>query len=64
MASATEGLDFSFILIFLIEVQLMYNAVPISAVQQSDSVIHIQTFFWIFNSKCFKIKESRVASGC
>ena len=32
---------------FLTEVQLIYNAVPTSAVQQSDSVIHIQTFFFL-----------------
>ena len=30
---------------FLIEVQLIYNVVPIRAVQQSDLVIHIYTFF-------------------
>ena len=30
---------------FFIEVQLIYYAVPISAVQQSDLVIHIETFF-------------------
>ena len=32
--------------IFFIEVELIYSAVPMSAVQQSDSVIHIQTFFF------------------
>ena len=31
---------------FFIELQLIYSVVPISAVQQSDSVIHIQTFFF------------------
>ena len=31
---------------FIIEVQLICNAVPVSAVQQSDSVIHIHTFFF------------------
>ena len=35
-------------LIFFIEVQLIYNVVLISAVQQSDSVIHIYTFFSMF----------------
>ena len=33
----------------LIEVQLTYNAVPISAVQQSDSGIHRYTFFIVFS---------------
>ena len=33
-------------LLLLIEVWLIYNAVPISAVLQSDSVIHIQTFLF------------------
>ena len=32
--------------LFFIEVQLIYNVVLISAVQQSDSVIHIHTFFF------------------
>ena len=31
---------------FLIEVQLTQNAVPISAIQQSDSVLHIYIFFF------------------
>ena len=33
---------------FFIEVWLIYNVVLISAVQQSDSVIHIYTFFFVF----------------
>ena len=33
-------------LLFFIEVQLIYSVVLISAVQQSDSVIHIYTFFF------------------
>ena len=33
------------LIFFLIEVQLIYNVVPICAVQQSDLVIHIYTFF-------------------
>ena len=37
--SAIETL-YSFLKIFLIEVQLIYNAVPISALQQSNSAIH------------------------
>ena len=32
---------------FSIEAQLVYNGVPISAVQQSDSVTHIHTLFKI-----------------
>ena len=36
--------------IFLIEVQFMYNTVLISALQKSDSVIHIYAFFFIFFS--------------
>ena len=34
------------ILYFFIEVELIYNAVATSPVQQSDSVIHIETFFF------------------
>ena len=34
---------------FLIEVELIYNAVPISAVQQSVSVIHIETFVFKYS---------------
>ena len=37
---------------FLIEVYLIYNVVPISAVQQSDSVIHIKTFFFYILFHC------------
>ena len=37
-------------LLFLTEVQLIYNVVLITAVQQSDSVIHIHSFFKIFFS--------------
>ena len=35
---------------YFIEVELVYNVVLISGVQQSDSVIHICTFFFIFFS--------------
>ena len=38
------------VLYFLIEAQLVYNGVPISAVWQSDSVIHIHTRFKIIFS--------------
>ena len=34
----------------LIEVELIYSVVLISAVQQSDSVIHVYTSFFIFFS--------------
>ena len=36
--------------LFLSEVQLIYNVVLISAIQQSDSVIHTYIFFFIFFS--------------
>ena len=38
---------FSFFKIYFVEVQLIYNIVLISAVQQSDSVVHTYTFFSI-----------------
>ena len=34
-----------YLLLFFIEVELMYRVVLISAVQQIDSVVHICTFF-------------------
>lgn len=34
--------------LFLIKIQLIYNVVPISAVQKSDSVIHTHTYIYIF----------------
>ena len=40
----------TFKIIFLIEVLLIYNVVLISTEQQSDSVIHTHTFFFIFFS--------------
>ena len=48
--SAVDFFCFFFFLLYIsfIEVQLIYNVVSISAVQQSDSVIHIQTFKKIF----------------
>ena len=39
------SLKFFSIIYFLIDMQLIYNAVLISAIQQSDSVTHISTFF-------------------
>ena len=33
-----------------VEVLLIYNVVSISTVEQSDSVIHVYTFFFIFFS--------------
>ena len=44
LITAHPSLFFSF-LIYFIEVSLIYNVVLISAVQQSDSVIHIYTSF-------------------
>ena len=44
------------VLLFLfvvVEVQLIYNVVPISAVQYSDSVIHIKTFFFLCKMRVF-----------
>ena len=39
-----------FVNLFFIEVQLIYNAVLVSGVQQSASVIHIYLFFFRFFS--------------
>ena len=36
--------------VFLIERELIYSVVLVSTVQQSDSVIHIYTFFLLFFS--------------
>ena len=36
---------FLFLFFFFIEVELIYSVVPISTVQQSDSVLHIYSFF-------------------
>ena len=33
---------------FLIKIQLIYNVLPISTVQKSDSVIHTHTHIYIF----------------
>ena len=46
----SQDSTFFLINIFFTEVELMYNAVLISAVQQSDSVIHTHSFFNIFFS--------------
>ena len=35
------------LIFFLIEVELIYNVVLISAIQQSDSVIDIYSFFFL-----------------
>ena len=45
-----HALKIYFILFYFIEVQLIHNVVLISAVQQSDSVIHMYTFFFILFS--------------
>ena len=46
----SSGLPFTYILFyfFSIETQLTYNDVIITAIQQSDSVICINTFFLTF----------------
>ena len=36
-------------ILFFIKVQLIYNVVLITAVQQSDSVIYTYTFFFMFS---------------
>ena len=48
-ACPLSWLDIFFYINF-IEVQLIYNVVLISTIQQSDSVVHIYTFFFIFFS--------------
>ena len=45
-----RGPRFFFFLIYFIEVELIYNVVVVSGLQQSDSVIHIYTFSFIFFS--------------
>ena len=37
------------LLLFKINVQLIYNVVPVSAVQHSDSVIHVYMLFIFFS---------------
>ena len=44
--SDTETSFFFFFLIYFVEVELIFNVVLISAVQQSESVIHIYIFFF------------------
>ena len=54
---------FIFLNLFFIEVKLNYNVVLITAVQQSDSVIHIYTFFFHYglsqdteySSLCYRV---------
>ena len=43
---ANEPLFF-FLNLFFVDIQLIYNVVLISAVQQTDSVVHIYTFFFV-----------------
>ena len=44
---------------------MIYNIVLISAVQQSDSVIHIYTFFFYIQEKKFDSEElSMKDTGC
>ena len=42
----TGTTDSFFKIQFCIEIQFIYNIMPVSAVQQSDSVIHIYTLFF------------------
>ena len=44
----TKFMTISRFFFFLIEVQLIYNVVPISAIQQSDSVMVMYTFLYFF----------------
>ena len=49
---------------FFFEVQLIYNVVSISAVQQSDSVLYIQTFFFKYSFPLWFIPEIGCSSLC
>ena len=66
LSSVSKGTYFTFILFFhfpfkfFIEVQLIYNVVPISAVQQSDSVIHVCTFPFLYSFPFWLITGYRV----
>ena len=51
---------FLFFFIYLIEVQLIYNVVLISAVQQRDSVIHVYTLFQIIFQTLFHYGSSHI----
>ena len=46
---------------YFIELQLIYNVVLISAVQKSDSVIHMYTFFLIFFSMMVYCRTLNIA---
>ena len=35
------------LLLFFIEVELIYNVVPVSAVQESDSVVHTHIYIYL-----------------
>ena len=48
---------------FLIKVELIYNVAPISAVQQCDSVVHIETFFYVIFHYCLS-QETLYSSLC
>ena len=49
---------------FLVEVQLIYNTVPVSAAQQSDSIIHIWIFFFNILFHYGLSQEIRYRSPC
>ena len=48
---------------FFIEVELIYNVVPISAVQQSDLVIHIKILWLIieYGDVCRRVGKNTVS---
>ena len=45
-----KGIKLTYLKIYFIEVQLIYNVVLISTIQQSDSIIHMYAFCFIFFS--------------
>ena len=53
-----------FLSFFLIEVYLIYNVMPISAVQQSDSVTDIYTFFLKYSFPLWFTQEIGYSSLC
>ena len=57
----TTGKETEVFFLYFTEVQLIYNVVLISAVQQRDSVRHIHTFFFIFFSTIVKHRILNIA---
>ena len=54
----------AFLLFCLIKVCLIYNVVPVSAVQQSDPVIHIYILFFLCYLPSWSIPRDWVSSLC